>query len=115
MSNLLTQPNERPDVVMRVTHRLAPPACCPVSGNPQSGSTITISYTPRDCTLEVYALRKYVETYMGGRGSVRSMESMIQTIAADCASVLGVTVSVRADINIQREDSMIIRCKAHAS
>lgn len=108
--SLLTQPNTRPDIPIWQSHTVVLPSCCPVSGNPQPGSALTLSYYARATFLEVYSLRKYVESYIGGRGDVRDMEGMIQTIAADCAAVIGVPVLAWADIVIQRGDRMAIIC-----
>jgi hypothetical protein len=76
------------------------PQMCPVSGNPQPGSYIAIRYQPQDRFLEVYALRAYLQNYIGGwlrdGALVRDMEQTIDLIARDCAESLGVPVRVRA-------------------
>jgi NADPH-dependent 7-cyano-7-deazaguanine reductase QueF len=108
---LFTQPNTRPGVAIWQSHTLALPSCCPVSGNPQPGSTITLSYSACDTFLEVYSLRKYIESYIGGREAIRDMEGMVQAIATDCAAMLGVTVLAYADIVLQRGDRMVIICR----
>lgn len=106
-----TQPNELPHVAMIVENVLDLPAACPVSGNPQPGSWIAIRYTPGACVLEVAALRAYVDSFVGGRGEVRSMEAMIQTIAADCAVSLGVSVKVVAELMIEPAQRMRVECE----
>lgn len=111
---LSTQPNQHPEIKLYEQHIVPLPPCCPVSGNPQAGSTITISYTPAACFLEVYSLQKFVNSFVGGREGVRDMEGMIQTIARDCANLLGVPVKVRADLNLQPGQRMILRVKATA-
>lgn len=98
---LRTMPNERPGVPATITHRVPLPRCCPVSGNPQPGSELVIRYRPRGAVLELYALDRYIRGYVGGSGEVRSMETMIQQIAKDCAGVLGVRVRVRAVLVLQ--------------
>lgn len=65
---LKTQPNERRCADTIVTHILSLPQCCPITGNPQAGSTIEIVYTPTDSLIEVISLRAYVDSYQGGRG-----------------------------------------------
>jgi NADPH-dependent 7-cyano-7-deazaguanine reductase QueF len=111
-TELLIQPNTRSSVKTVLVHELDLPACCPVSGNPQPGSAIRISYKPDTCFLEVYALRKYIDSYRGGRGDVRDMEGMIQQIALDCAAAVGVPVTVVASIVLQRGDKMRIVVRA---
>jgi len=75
---ILTVPNETRCAFTTEVHELPIESCCPVSYNPQPGSFIAITYEPADKILEVASLRRYVDSYRGGRGSVRSMEGMIQ-------------------------------------
>lgn len=110
---LLTQPNTR-TVKLFQQHTLPLPSCCPVSGNPQVGSTITISYVPDTKFLEVYSLSTYISKFVGGYENVRDMEGMIQVIAHECATTIGVRVKVDAKIKLQREDSMRIIAKGIA-
>lgn len=96
---------------MKEIHCLSLPRCCPVSGNPQPGSEIKISYEPNGRCLEVAALRTYLDSYVGGRGPVRSMEGMIQQIADDTAKTLGVMVTVEADLIIEPSQRMGLLCR----
>jgi len=111
---LRTMPNERPDVGMSERHRLRLdlPGCCPVSGNPRPGSTLTLSYRPGETVLEVFSLHAYVESFIGGRGEVRSMEAMIQTITAEAAKALGVPVVGIADLVLFPSQEMRLVCRA---
>lgn len=112
---LLTQPNTRPDIaVTPEVHILPLPQCCPVSGNPQPGSVLLVMYAPMGCFLEVYSLRHYVDQFVGGFGNVRDMEGMIQTIAGECAQILGTLVTVGALIYLQRGDAMTLIVQAGA-
>lgn len=108
---LKTVANEKRCLWMKETHRLELPRCCPVSGNPQPGSEVAISYEPNGHCLEVAALKGYIESYVGGRESVRSMEGMIQQIAEDCAKAIGVGVSVEADLLIEPDQRMELCCR----
>ena len=110
--DLLTQPNERRCARMTETHTLPLDPACPVSGNPQAGSTVAITYAPADHILEVESLRAYVDSYTGGRGDIRSMEGMIQAIAQDSANALLVRVVVIADLNIRPNQKMHLKCTA---
>ena len=112
MELLLTQPNEKRCAKMEETHILPLDPACPISGNPQAGSTVSIIYTPADHILEVESLRAYIDDYTGGRGDVRSMEGMIQSITQDAADILGVPVEVVADLNIRPNQKMILRCSS---
>ncbi len=70
-----------------------------MSKNPAPGSTIRISYRSSRHILEVFALNHYLRAFIGGHpDGTREMEAMIQKIALDCATALGVAVVVRADL-----------------
>ena len=97
-------PDLGPAVVTHQAHAIELPPMCPVSGNPRAGSYVVIRYVPVGCFLEVYSLRAYVRRFVGGwlrdGRHIRDMEQVVQTIAADCAAALGVTVAVRAHLNL---------------
>lgn len=110
---ILTQPNTITNTHLFERHVLPLPSCCPVSGNPQPGSEVIISYHPKDKFLEVYSLKKYIDEYIGGHESgIRDMEGMIQQIALDCATTAGVYVRVDAKIKLQFGDEMRLVAKA---
>lgn len=109
-STLGTVKNESRCFWTEEVHCLDLKRCCPVSGNPQPGSKLTISYEPQDVILEVAALRTYLDSYQGGKGEVRSMEAMIQQITQDCANSLGLYVKVKADLVIEPGQRMKLKC-----
>lgn len=99
---LEVMPNEHPEVRCYSRHTLPLPSCCPVSGNPQPGSQVRITYRPQLSVLEVYSLTAYLAEYVGGHSNgVRTMEAMIQQIATDCADLLGVPVTVFAKVLLE--------------
>lgn len=114
LAKLKTQKNEHRCHTMTSVHTLDLKPCCPISGNPLAGSVVEIEYRAADHLLEVEALRAYVDSYQGGRGDVRSMESMIQQITQDCADTLRCAVHVTARLNIAPEQKMRLECAAHA-
>jgi hypothetical protein len=83
-----------------------------VSANPRAGSEIEIEYEPQARILEVAALRAYVDSFIGGKGEVRSMEGMIQQIAQDCANYVGTRVTVRARLLLEPNQRMELECRA---
>jgi NADPH-dependent 7-cyano-7-deazaguanine reductase QueF len=93
-------------------HELELPSCCPVSGNPQPGSRITISYEANDGFLEVTSLRAFIDSYVGGKGDVRSMEGMLQEIAQACAETLKVQVTLKSNLLIEPGQIMRVTCYA---
>lgn len=109
---LKLQPNECRCDFTEHEHILALPQCCPVSGNPQAGSTITIAYRGTKGFLEVAALRVFVDSYIGGKGEVRSMEGMLQEIAQACADILKVDVKLSSNLIIEPKQIMRVTCYA---
>lgn len=112
MVALATVPNEQRCLWTKETHYLELPSCCPVSGNPIPLSTVKIIYEPNKVILEVESLRAYIDSFKGGRGEVRSMEGMIQTIAQDAANVLGVYVKLKARLSLKGHQTMFLKCTA---
>jgi len=99
---------------MKETHILPLLNCCPVTKNPQKGSTIEISYCPDNLLLEVESLRAFVDSYVGGKGDIRSMEGMIQDITQKCANMIGVMVYSLALLIIEPNQQMRLECSALA-
>ena len=111
-SKLKIQPNEKRCAFTEHEHDLKVHGFCPVSGNPQEGSGILISYKGDNGFLEVAALKAFVQSYSGGKGDVRSMEGMLQEIAQECANALGVDVKLRSFLRIEPEQIMKVTCYA---
>lgn len=114
-AGLKVQPNEARCRVTKETHIIPLLSCCPISGNPRPGSEVSIEYRANDFFLEVASLRAYVDSYVGGRGDVRSMEGMIQQITQDCANALKTSVHTRATLTIEPNQRMIIECSANST
>ena len=69
------------------------PPLCPKTGNPITGSSITITYVPDKKLLEFYSLNEYIASFIGSN-EVRDLELLTQVMARDCREVLGVEVTV---------------------
>src|ERR1700744_169745 len=110
--DLKTQPNEKRCHSTSVEHVLSLPECCPMTKNPKRGSEIKICYQPQKYILEVAALRAYIDSYVGGRGDVRSMEGMIQKIVQDSADCIGAIIYIEADLILDPKQRMIVRVTA---
>lgn len=72
---------------------------------------VSISYEPSELLLEVATLRDYVDSFVGGRGDVRSMEGMIQTICKDASEILCVKVKTLAELQISPNQRMTVICE----
>ncbi|MGO6879446.1 hypothetical protein ACC734_17035 [Rhizobium ruizarguesonis] len=108
-----------PSVSAFVSHALPIPECCPVSKNPRPGSTVRVSYLPKNIVVPVEALEERVRGYIGGFESIRGMEEMIQDIAQWRAIETGVRVRAVADLIIQPpyggpEQTMRVSARASA-
>lgn len=98
---LVTIPNGYPTLFMRVRLTYPFAQLCPISGEPQPGSTITISYTAGAMLLETKALRQYLASFSGeNEYSVRDLEEAAQVIAQQCANVLQVRVGINAQYHL---------------
>jgi hypothetical protein len=112
VAELKLQPNEKRCAFTEHEHDLKISGFCPVSGNPQEGSGILISYKAEANFLEVAALKAFIETYRGGKGEIRSMEGMLQEIAQECSNALEVDVKLYAFLRIEPEQIMKVTCYA---
>lgn len=92
-------------------HVVTVPALCPATGNPQAGSTVTVTYLPGTRLLELYSLTAYVHSYVGHQ-TVRDIEHFAQALAQDCADALGVAVCVRAHFVLHIDQVVKLRIKA---
>lgn len=104
--------NERPETPLWMEHEVDLPACCPVTGNPRPGSIVKIRYRPAGWLLEVFGLRTYIRSFVGGREGVRNMETMLQEIALECAAAVGVVVTVRAELVLAPAQRLKLVCRA---
>lgn len=103
-SGLVVQALTGPAVPCIERHRLPLPRMCPVSGNPQPGSELTLIYRPREWVLEVYSLQSQVRRFQGGWPGTggypeeRNMEGAVRLLAQMAADALGVPVRARAEL-----------------
>lgn len=109
------QPNYHPELTTESEHRFDLPRMCPVSGNPQPGSVLTVRYVARDWFLEIETLGAYIASYIGGRAIgrdlIRDMEQTVQQIALDCAASVAVQVVVVADLKIADDPDTRMRVR----
>jgi NADPH-dependent 7-cyano-7-deazaguanine reductase QueF len=90
--------NAHPELATEVELRFPFARLCPVSGEPQEGSTIALRYRAGPALLETKALRRYLASYAGENPhGVRDLEEAAQRIARDCAAAVGVAVAVTAE------------------
>jgi 7-cyano-7-deazaguanine reductase len=87
------------------------PPLCPKTGNPISGSTLTIRYIPNKELLEVYSLNDYIASFVNSQ-AVRDLELFTQVVARDCHEVLGVKVSVTGKFILNIGQTLTCECES---
>jgi NADPH-dependent 7-cyano-7-deazaguanine reductase QueF len=112
MVELKSQPNETRCAFTEHEHVIYIHDLCPVTGNPQKGSKMIITYKGQNLFLEVKSLRSFADSYRGGKGNVRSMEGMLQEVTQTCADVLQVDVKLVGDLIINPFQFMKVTCYA---
>ncbi len=103
------QPVQFSQIAIEQCHVLDLPQCCPISRNPQLGSTVTIRYMSSNKALEVYSLKQYIDSFIGGKDNVRGMEDMIKQIYIDCQKVLDIPITVEANLILEPNQKMVLK------
>ena len=109
--NLKTINNPKVYKQTKQIHEAEIPPLCPKTGNPITGSTLTITYAPDELLLEVYSLNEYIASFIGSN-EVRDIELLTQVVARDCHSVLGVNVSVVGKFILNIGQVVICECQS---
>ncbi|NVK29869.1 MAG: hypothetical protein HWE20_02610 [Gammaproteobacteria bacterium] len=98
---LKTIDNALPEIETEVEHVVYLPTLCLKSQNPKAGSLLRIRYTAAAKLLELFALDRYIQAYIG-HPTVRDMEYFVQVIALECGRALGQPVTVLAEIEFNQ-------------
>ncbi|RIY31708.1 hypothetical protein [Psittacicella gerlachiana] len=80
----------------KVVNKVNLPPFCTATGNPGSGSYLTISYTAKDKLLEVFTFEKYINSFIG-HPIVRDVELLAQEVATEVAIALNTPVTLTAE------------------
>ncbi len=105
-----TLPNRHPEIACEVSITTPYHSACPVSGYPQIGSSITVTYTPSDCIIGLDSIAKHLLTYAT---EAIDVETVAQMLARDCAVVVCGTVKVYARYLLR--DDIEIQCNVQHS
>lgn len=108
---LKTIDNPKISKLTKQIHEVQVPSLCPKTGNPITGSTLTITYVPDEKLLEVYSLNEYIASFIGSK-EVRDLELFTQVVARDCHNVLGVKVSVTGKFILNIGQTVICECQS---
>ena len=93
------------------TNEVQVPPLCPKTNNPIVGSTLTITYIPKEELLEFYSLNDYIASFIGSN-EVRDLELFTQVVARDCHQVLGVKVTVTGKFVLNIGQTLICECES---
>ncbi len=107
---LMTIDNPQVSQLKKQIHEVGIPPLCPKTGNPIKGSTLTITYVPKEKLLELYSLNEYVAAFIGSR-EVRDLELFTQVVARDCHAILGVEVSVVGKFVLNIGQTLVCECE----
>jgi len=108
---LKTIDNPKISKLTKQAHEVVIPPLCPKTGNPITGSTLTITYVPQEQLLEVYSLNEYISSFIGSN-DVRDIELLTQVVARDCHNVLGVNVTVTGKFILNIGQTVICECQS---
>ena len=108
---LKTIDNPKISKLAKQIHEVELPSLCPKTGNPITGSTLSITYSPNEKLLEVYSLTEYIASFIGSN-EVRDLELFTQVVARDCHNVLGVKVSVIGKFILNIGQTVICECES---
>ena len=109
--SLKTIDNPKISTLTKQIHEVQIPPLCPKTGNPISGSTLTIAYTPKEKLLEVYSLNEYVASFIGSN-ETRDLELFTQVVARDCHIALEVEVAVVGKFILNIGQTLICECQS---
>lgn len=87
--------NQYPELNTTVTLTTPFVGACPHSGEPQEGSTISVTYQPTDKLIELHAIEQYLAKLTRGSEAL-DLETVVQLVAMACREALGQPVEVRA-------------------
>ena len=108
---LKTIDNPRVSKLIKQVHEVDIPSLCPKTGNPITGSTLTITYKPDQKLLEIYSLNEYVASFIGSN-EVRDLELFTQVVSRDCHAALGVHVSVIGKYILNIGQTVVCECES---
>ena len=81
------------DLPIKQTHKIPVQGMCPVSGEPQVGSFVKISYTTQSLALDVLTTRAFVNSFYNST-ETRDLEAVCVQVAKDAQEALGFPVKV---------------------
>lgn len=83
---------------------------CPHSGEPQEGSTISVTYQPKDRLIELHSIEKYLKELSQGSVAL-DMETVAQLVFLACQEV-EIIAEVKAIYKLNNDLELICTCRS---
>lgn len=106
--------NAHPEVQTTVELITPYSGACPVSHEPQTGSTITVRYAPAAQLLELHAVQEWLAPFSVGDEAI-DLETLAQRLHTAAETALGVPVEVIADYILRNDLRLVCRCQSNLS
>lgn len=103
-----TIPNRYPGLNTTVTLTTPFVAACPHSGEPQPGSTVSVTYQPKEKLIGLRAVKAYLDELARGDDPL-DLETVVQLVAMACGEAVG-PVEVEAVYKLR--DGLEMVCSA---
>lgn len=101
-----TIPNRYPDLDTTVTIITPFVNACPHSGEPQEGSTINVTYQPKETLIGLRAVKAYLDKLASGDDPL-DLETVVQLVAMACKEALGYPVKVEGIYKLKDNLEMV--------
>lgn len=94
-----TIPNRHPQIRTVITLTTPFVAACPHSGEPQIGTTISVTYTAGNELIELHSVEKFLKELSDGNDAL-DMETVCQLLFLSCKDA-GMIVRVRGEYKLR--------------
>ena len=105
---LNTIKNSHPEIKTAITLITPFVSACPHSGEPQAGSTISVTYQPNEDLIELHSIEKYLKTLSEGDVAL-DLETVVQLVFMACQEI-GISASVKAVYKLNNGLEMTCEC-----
>lgn len=102
--------NSHPETNTTVTLTTPFVGACPHSSEPQAGSTISVTYQPRENLIELHSIENYLKTLAEGSEAL-DLETVAQLVFMACRDA-GVSAIVEAVYKLRNGLEMTCKCQS---
>jgi|SRR5687767_9827898 len=102
--------NKKPNIKTTVTIFTPFSNACPHSGEPQVGSLITVTYSPKDRLIGLRAIDEYLKELAKGKEAM-DLETVVQMVYMECKQI-GIDSIVRGMYKLRGGLEMVCECQS---